>query len=34
MMTHEFRIAAMMVGLSISAASAQDNAAGETSYRQ
>jgi cytochrome c len=34
MMTHEFRIAAMMVGLSISAASAQDIAAGEMAYRR
>jgi cytochrome c len=34
MMTHECRIAAMMFGLSISAASAQDIAAGETSYRK
>ena len=34
MMTHEFRIAAMIVGLSISAASAQDIAAGETAYRR
>ncbi|MGZ6042394.1 MAG: c-type cytochrome [Asticcacaulis sp.] len=34
MMTHEFRIAAIIVGLSISAASAQDIAAGETAYRR
>jgi cytochrome c len=34
MMTHEFRIAAMIFGLSISAASAQDIAAGEASYRK
>jgi hypothetical protein len=34
MMTHEFRIAAMIFGLSISPASAQDIAVGETSYRK
>jgi len=33
-MTNECRIAAMIFGLSISAASAQDIAAGETSYRR
>ena len=32
-MTNEFRIAAMIFGLSISAASAQDMVAGEASYR-
>jgi cytochrome c len=34
MMTHECRIAAMIFGVSISAASAQDSAAGETAYRR
>jgi hypothetical protein len=34
MMTHEFRIAAMIFGLSTSPASAQDIAVGETSYRK
>ena len=33
-MTNEFRIAAMLFGLSTSAALAQDVAAGETSFRK
>jgi predicted RecA/RadA family phage recombinase len=34
MVTHEFRIAAMIFGLSIPAASAQHIAVGERSYRK